>query len=226
MSEINWYYKNRDERSKWITERFKKEFENSITVLDVGCYTKELKKYLSEDTSYTGIDIAGSPDLSINLETIEKLPFKSNFFDIVVCADVLEHLENIHLIFDELCRVSSKYVIITLPNPISGINRYILKKIYATDLEAKKRFGKYLKYYGLPLERPEDRHKWFFSYEDVVDFIRYRSNKFDFDVQIIENNLMYEKFTFPKNLMINVIKMINMNLAYRDVIFLLEKKSS
>lgn len=223
MKNINWYYRIREERSKWISERFKESFESSNNLLDVGCYNKDLKKHVSNEINYLGIDVTGSPDMIINLEEIERLPFENNSFNIVVCADVLEHLENIHLIFDELCRVSNKYIIITLPNPIFGMNRYILRKRYANDPESEKQFGKYLKYYGLPLEKPLDRHKWFFSYEDAINFITYRSNKCGFEVKVAENNLIYEKFKFPKNILINLIKHVNKNFAVRDAIFLLEK---
>jgi hypothetical protein len=34
-----------------------------------------------------------------------------------------------------------------------------------------------MKFYGLPLEQPEDRHKWFFSYEEAEKFIIYRAAK-------------------------------------------------
>ncbi|MCP4712255.1 MAG: methyltransferase domain-containing protein, partial [Planctomycetes bacterium] len=75
-------------------------------VLDVGCYQAYLKTLLPDDTQYTGIDIAGTPDIQMNLEEIERLPFEDNQFDCVVCADVLEHLDNLHAIFAELLRQS------------------------------------------------------------------------------------------------------------------------
>ncbi|MFH1144533.1 MAG: methyltransferase domain-containing protein [Candidatus Eisenbacteria bacterium] len=55
--------------------------------------------------SYVGVDIAGRPDIELNLEKAERLPFDDDAFDTVLCADVLEHLDNLHAIFDELVRV-------------------------------------------------------------------------------------------------------------------------
>ena len=98
---MKWFYKNREERSKWLAKRFKDEFAVSESVLDVGCYNADLNTHLNKKTTYTGIDIAGKPNLIINLDEIDKLPFEDDQFDVVVCADVLEHLENIHLVFDE-----------------------------------------------------------------------------------------------------------------------------
>ncbi len=101
-------------------------------------------------------------DRYVDLER-DKLPFPDNSFDCVLCLDVLEHIENIHEIFDELCRVTCRYVIVSLPNPWA-------------DFYNMLRFGDYdvdrpLKFYGLPLEPPEDRHKWFFSNEEAEKFI-------------------------------------------------------
>lgn len=99
----------------------------------------------------------------------EGIPFPDNSFDCVLCLDVLEHLENIHQVFDELCRVTRRYVVISLPNPWA-------------DFYNMLRFGDYrpgqpTKFYGLPVEPPDDRHKWFFSSEEAEKFILYRAGK-------------------------------------------------
>ena len=36
-----------------------------------------------------------------------------------------------------------------------------------------------MKFYGLPFEKPFDRHKWFFNYEDVVEFFNYQCDKYN-----------------------------------------------
>ena len=71
--------------------------------------------------------------------------------------------------FDELCRVSRKYVIVSLPNPWADFHHMLRFKDY--------RPGQALKFYGLPVEEPEDRHKWFFSAEEAERFIHYRAAK-------------------------------------------------
>lgn len=223
MSKPNWFFKGRKQRPLWIAERFKKEFTLSNAVLDVGCHNKDLKKYLPKKFEYVGIDTFKDADLKIDLDKIENLPFKDKSFDIVVCTDVLEHLENIHLIFDEICRVSRRYFILTLPNPVMGISRYIFKKKFSHRSDNANKYGKYWKYYGLPLEKPDDRHRWFFSYDEAIDFVNYRSNKCNFKVKKVENNLMYEKLSFPKNILVKPIKLFNINFAYRNIVILMEK---
>ncbi len=44
------------------------------------------------------------------------LPYKDNSFDLVLCSEVLEHLEDPQKALKELFRVSQKYVLISVPN--------------------------------------------------------------------------------------------------------------
>ncbi len=66
---------------------------------------------------YVGVDIIGDPDIMINLERDKLKIFDDNNFHTVICTEVLEHLDHIHEVFDELCRVAkntllSRYLII------------------------------------------------------------------------------------------------------------------
>jgi len=220
---MNWFYKNREERSKWLSERFKDEISNSKSLLDVGCYNADFKKYISPEIKYAGIDIAGTPDYLINLDTIDKLPFENNSFDTIVCADVLEHLEQIHLIFDELCRVSSRYLIITLPNAYASIPEFLLKKKYTASFEKRKQNGKYSKFYGLPYEKPEDRHRWFFSYDEAVEFVKYRASRFNVELEASESDYKYKKQPFLRKLVLKCLRKLNKNLVDKHIILLLKK---
>ena len=128
-------------------------------VLDVGCDKAVLKQMLP-GAAYTGIDIAGSPDIRLDLERIDSVPFDNDAFDCVVCLDVLEHLDNLHHVFRELVRVAKRYVIVSLPNNWVNARRPIEK--------GKGSFG----HYGLPVHPVQDRHKWFFSLSEAVDFAK------------------------------------------------------
>ena len=150
------YFKKRKDRSLFVFEEFGSLFNSSI--LDVGCYQAELKKMIAEPNSYTGIDIVGCPDVYVNLEEIDCLPFEDQSFETVLCTEVLEHLGNFHLIMNDLFRVASKNVLISLPNCWASARKPI-------------RSGKgTIAHYGLPFSNPVDRHKWFFSCNEAIEF--------------------------------------------------------
>ena len=225
MTKLSWFYKNREERSRWLVERFICSFKNSESVLDVGCHERDLKKFIPENIKkYIGIDIGGTPDININLDQVDHLPFENNEFDIIVCSDVLEHLEHIHLVFDELCRVANKYIIITLPNSMAQYPGIIKGTIYTDNPDRKKAFGKYMKFYGLPLEIPEDRHRWYFNYEEAKDFVKYRAEKNNLRLKELDSEWPYMPLGIKK-LLLSFFKRINNNFVNQNFICLLEKSS-
>lgn len=142
-------------------------------VLDVGADECHLRTHLPAGVAYTGIGLGGQPDYQVDLEH-ELIPFQDHAFDCVLCLDVLEHLDNPHAVFDELCRVSRQYVIVSLPNPWASFQQVLRTGFYAP--------GRAQKYYGLPVEPPPDRHKWFFGASEAKRFIAHRAALRGFNV--------------------------------------------
>lgn len=165
-------YQDRESRYQFVAKMFKKYLKDSI--LDVGSSHNYLKKYIKDDTRYVSVDIVGEPSFKIDLEQEGLKRFEDNSFTTVICCDVLEHVDNLHEIFDEICRVSNRFVIISLPNNWLHF-KYLLIKNKGTP-----------KFYGLPIEKPVDRHKWFFNYDQALDFLikRGKVNKFEYKVHI------------------------------------------
>ena len=161
-------FPSREHRSQFVAARFAQYLGESV--LDVGCFEAPLRKLLPS-TSYTGIDMAGNPDIRLDLESVDRLPFEDGSFGSVLCVDVLEHLENLHLMFNEVVRVSNRWVIISLPNCWRDARRPIAR--------GKGRF----RHYGLPLSKPEDRHKWFFSFAEARDFILSKATALRLDIK-------------------------------------------
>ncbi len=117
---------------------FLNNFENNLTsviaplnplrILDAGCgegftlaklYELKIGKELAGiDYSKIAIDTAKKlfPYLNVKTGDIYKLPYKDNSFDLVICTEVLEHLEKPVEAISELKRVSSKYILFTVPN--------------------------------------------------------------------------------------------------------------
>lgn len=157
-------YGDRRSKARYVWEKYRTILEGRI--LDVGADECHLRDHLPPGTEYVGVGVGGSPDLEVDLEA-EPLPFADGSFDCVLCLDVLEHLDNPHQVFDELCRVSRRYVVVSLPNTWVSLYRQLTK---GEDPDNPP-----LRYYGLPPEPPEDRHKWFLSADDAERFLLYRA---------------------------------------------------
>lgn len=93
----------------------------------------------------------------------EDLPYADSSFDTVVCLDTLEHLSRPHEALDDLLRISRHNVIVSLPN---CWQKSVKELLSANGREPS---------YGLPLERPKDRHHWFFNSDDALMFLAYRA---------------------------------------------------
>lgn len=132
---------------KFLIERFYKEFINDIrelqpkTILDVGCgegFTLERlrKQKIGErlegiDYLKTAIDIGKKehPKLILKHGTAYALPYKDNTFDVVICSEVLEHLEHPEKALEELRRVTKKYAVLSVPNePLFMLANFIRGK--------------------------------------------------------------------------------------------------
>ncbi len=98
------------------------------SVLDVGCgegFTLNRLKEHNIGKRLEGLEYSKDaislgkqlyPDIKITQGSIYELPYKDNSFDLVLCTEVLEHLEEPEKALKELERVSKKYLAISVPN--------------------------------------------------------------------------------------------------------------
>lgn len=165
-------YTERASKATYIARKYAAILGGSV--LDVGCDQAPLRSLVGQPALYVGVDMALPPatgaDHAVNLDR-DELPFAERSFDTVVCTDVLEHLERCHAVFDQLCRIADKHVIVSLPNPARN---------FAQVLGFGS--GGVLKYYGLPVDPPADRHRWFFGADDAKRFFRERGSRSGFEV--------------------------------------------
>lgn len=101
------------------------EFQN---VLEIGCGEGVLLYNLRE--RFGGKDVVGIDIGSADIETAKRnvpfvsfavgdlyaLPFSNGQFDLVLCCEVLEHLQKPEKALSEIKRVSGRYAIFSVPN--------------------------------------------------------------------------------------------------------------
>jgi ubiquinone/menaquinone biosynthesis C-methylase UbiE len=97
------------------------------TILDTGCGDGALSRDIVQNTGATrsvGMDLsvrraqrgAGEvPGVTFAAGSIYEIPFPDNSFPLVLCTDLLEHLDEPAKAFSELVRVSSRHVLISVP---------------------------------------------------------------------------------------------------------------
>lgn len=135
-------------------------------VLDVGCgegFT--LKKLQDRKIGVNNVGIDNStdairlgkkiyPDLNLQKGNIYDINFKDKSFDLVLCTEVLEHLDDPDKAIEEMKRVSSKYLLFSVPNEPFFMGAHLIK-------------GQYLKSFG---NHPEHINHWtFWGFERMLE---------------------------------------------------------
>lgn len=128
------------------------------SVLDVGCGEGFSLKKLEErkigkviegvDYSEEAIRLGKQmyPGLNLSIGNVYDLKYKDNLFDLILCTEVLEHLEDPKKAALEIKRIAGKYVVFSVPNEPFFIMANFLR-------------GKYLKNFG---NHPEHTNHWTF----------------------------------------------------------------
>jgi len=108
-------------------------------VLDVGCASGYIARELKPKNCYViGIEIDErmayearkfcDEVLVVNVEDVQELPFKHGFFDVIILADILEHLKRPDTVLVRLKKYlsNSGYIIASIPNIAQIENRFKL----------------------------------------------------------------------------------------------------
>jgi hypothetical protein len=184
----NFRYTDRKSKADYVWKKYEPLLRRSV--LDVGSDECPLKPYVEGvEGRYWGIGFGPNVDQEVDLET-GQLPFEPGSFETVLCLDVLEHLEAAHRVFADLCRIAERYVIVSLPNPWAVLWSTLRTKDYSESSR--------MKFYGLPLEPPQDRHRWFFSQKEAEVFLQHNAEMAGFRIVQMDND--HEGALWQKNL--------------------------
>ena len=136
---------------------------NNETILDIGCRDKIFKNYLQGDYKYLGVDYnphdRNTDFINHNLEN--GLPKNLEQINIINAADVLEHVENIHEIFNECFKIANKKISIALPN--MAYYKFRFKFAITGEISDK---------YIFKSNKVIDRHRWFPTYYNNLEFVK------------------------------------------------------
>ncbi len=108
-----------------VTELYDQAAASSV--LEVGCGEGMLahrliqsgstrpQRFMACDLSLDEVIDGLDPDIEFRVATIYELPFADNSFDLVICCEVLEHLEEPARGLAELARVARSHVLLSTP---------------------------------------------------------------------------------------------------------------
>lgn len=137
-------YKEQKLRTNFFNSLIRNLVKKNSRILDIGCAYGFYLKYLEKDYETYGIDISLHAvekakqickDSKIAVMSAERLEFKNNFFDLILCLDVLEHSINPKKCLEN-CRAILKnngFLIVSVPNTKS-----IFKNLKGKDWFAYK----------------------------------------------------------------------------------------
>lgn len=173
-----------------------RKYPDIKTFLDVGCGAGELdctlaemgKKGVGVDFSESAIDIASNmrddreikkSNLKFELGGLENV--KNKKFDLVLCLEVLEHVENDKKLLKQLTEYSNKYVLVSVPGK---------QKLFDSSDELVGHFRRYEKDDLKKLIKDADL--------EIVKFINY-SYPFTNIIRIARKSLFYIKLKRNKS---------------------------
>ena len=114
----------------------KKYNQKHFTILDAGLGNGEILSKLKNTQKY-GVDISlnylknAQDDIITCCADLEDLPYNDNFFDLIICTDVLEHVLHLENVIQEISRVLKSDGILILRVPLNeNLNPYLGNKDY------------------------------------------------------------------------------------------------
>ncbi len=127
LEDLHWWHKAKRKLVSFFLEKYlldKNKERVTAKILDVGCGTGKNLEVFSKFGKVWGLDNSHEAIafckkrgfMNVNLGSIEKMPYKKEFFDAVTALDVLEHVDDSRAL-KEIKRILNKdgFLVITVP---------------------------------------------------------------------------------------------------------------
>lgn len=178
---------------KYVVWAIRSQNKDPRNILDVGCasgwFLSELKEEFKKADAF-GIDVYGKAidygkkkykNVSLRKADAHKIPFQSNTFDIIVCCEVLEHVENPDQVIKEMKRVLGR------------------NGVLVVEIDTGNWLFKLVWYFWTNLRKGvwRDAHIYLFNIEKLQKL--FRSNGFKIKTTSFFNLSMAVVFTLKKN---------------------------
>ena len=141
------------------------------SVLDVGCRDGRLRRLLPGNVRYSGCDLVAGEHVRY-VGDVQSITFDESF-DCVIALDLLEHVDDIHALFDRLAGLADQALLVSLPN--------------CYDLKSRLRFalrGRLGGKYELSAAPVLDRHRWIMGYDEIRRFYSAKAMQHGFELTI------------------------------------------
>lgn len=182
------------------------------SVLDVGCRDCSLQRRLKREVQYVGADLIQNNEGTVTfVGDITQLEI-SETFDCVFALDVLEHVADPDALFDKLVLLSSKAVVISLPNcyDLKGRLSFALKGSLG---------GKYV----FDGNAQKDRHLWLMGRSEISRFFFMKAQQHALRLRIFD--VLYGDPSSQRlsSRLRSIARVLPRNLSTATVIGLFEK---
>lgn len=106
----------------------------TTTLLDAGCSSGYATRFFARKSTHTyGIEISDNvevarhryPQIQFVRGGLESTPFDSNFFDVIIMSDVLEHVDSEQRALDEMCRILKPKGTFIVSTPHTGLFQWL-----------------------------------------------------------------------------------------------------
>ena len=129
----NYLYRGQLSKDKiWFIKKIIKENINKkITILEIGGGDGYIGKLLNKEVSYTNVDPSSRNGYNSKTKFFEKTNIRKKF-DLIICLNVLAHIDNPKKIIDKINKISHKKskIILTVQNGLDQVKSGFLDNIY------------------------------------------------------------------------------------------------